>query len=1209
MTTRQRTACLLSLHCRSALRPSFTRAVFPPAASRSGRRLRWSSHSSIDAKRPGFDIEFLNSLTKVPTRIVPEWKGKKVKPWISVLEKFLARSSDDATAQSTDEESQSITPDSFARIVSLAHHLNVARSELNRDLLAHIGFKSKDWLKVYDTLSRLLDAVDALDQAFTQRLGAIEDWTRSSGLSLDQLTDQDLKTPPQPLGNLPIDDLDGLDASTYRPLARDYHMLLMAEVWKSLGTITIFALDTSPAKSQLAMTVVYRILARLHHAGQVSDRVYKYSTPDRYQNTFRPPGLNLLYSNIMDVLSDTAWKVHEADVAAKAAAVGQDAPFLPARIDLKELGHEIWLEFILWSCVEHGHIREGVWLTNLLMGRKHWNFKSWEPFLRDEQALRNTKLRREVSTWSSPESADATPQALKRTDPPLPFHGLGKGTISTEVVAALLDNLPNFVYMGMRSSGIQVVDLFHQVNNLKSAIEPPLESSDTKFLPTTSSSNWLAIRLLETGGLNPEADPQMFDEFLHLTPHVVPPWSNSSVEENELARLEPSQLYDETTAFTGMMEYNLRYHSLKRFCGSALNLFATLQEVIDTCKLRRVGDFFSSQAQDDSTTFPCNKPAVSDLTPVDSSMPQLSNVTIAHLFDLLTISRAFAFGEWLLVSDDIDGPTVPASSYGDQSLAPSLLRFAAATKNNIVGETVIRALAQPLSLNTVRALLNYRILMHEWDHVIPTLTHVRDNYAKTWSHSNIAAITAEIIRLEHTLLELDESDPKVYELETDLAEAKKVLYRILFGEFDETPWRSRANTRFQAHTLISFTRLYRQLLSPTLHEIADSVQESEYTPKYRLPFIPSTCFHLVLVATVETHGILAAKTLYKRFCVSYSSPEFSRLVAGGLTRFYKKAERDFQQGDPDFDAQYFHHLNKKMVFPNPNTVRIITQAAVREYQAALAAMDREEQAMPGPFKLGQEDSIVDSDNQATPQDSQFTSEADRFPSSRPLSPEERLDKARKTLVFCIRRFQVFRMNDAEIAREVGEELYSEYLAAYQERREFDRRTKSELKRRADKREDLKLRIQEFKAKIAPAALPPETAATDVSTSAASASEASATENGQDTAAPLSRKEKRKAWHKMQKLREKLKSSEKARNDVKLNVLLDMATRKRHGKSRSTRGDKSTIKPQKLAWLEARSSRYQQKEFVASERRDRALRKDLNEGRPFDPSSKDTDWDA
>ncbi|KAL4915298.1 hypothetical protein BDW62DRAFT_188731 [Aspergillus aurantiobrunneus] len=1130
-------AQLLCLHRRSSLRSPFVvvPSPAPAAAPRPGWRLQWSNQYSVGVKRPVFDSEFLKKIYRLnrPKRPVPEWQGKKVKRWISLLEQFLSQSLNDdgtthGTTHSTRKESSAVTRESFTAAIDLAHHLSIARTELNRDLLAHLGFKLNDWSTAYTVLSRLLDAAEALREASPARRGVIEELASSSQLSLDQLTDQDAFLPSQIPRNSRLTNLTSLNATTYRPFARDYYMLLMAEVWKSLGMTILYAVDTSPAKSKLAMSVVYRVLARLHHSGLVSERVYKYTTPDTYQATLRPPGMHLLSSHIMDVLSDAAWSVHQAEVAAKAATAGKDAPFLPAKIGIKELGHEIWLEFILWCCVEHGHINEGIWLASILTGRKGWKFQSWAPLLRDEQSLRNTKIDREVSTWPSPDPTNIKPQQQKRTDPPLPFHGLGKQTISVEVVAALLANLPNFIHLGLGAGGVSANELLRHANSLKFAIAP-LTTSDSKFLPTTRATNWFTTRVIEAGGLTPEADPQLFDDFLKLTPHVVPPWSNDMcpVEEKSLAELNPSQLYDDTSAFTGLMEYNLKYHSSQRFCGSAMNLFAMWQEVMDTCKMRRVDEFFSSQMVEASANPPSQElDNFASLPTRESSNSQLSNVTIAHLFDLITASRAFAFGEWLLLSDDIDGPTVPASAYGDQALAPSLLRFAAATKNDFVGESVIRSLIPPITLNTLRAVLNYRIVMHQWDQVIPLLRYIRDNRIKSWSHSNIAAIAAEIIRFDYSLLQLQSSDPTnatIPDIETNLAEAKKVLYRILFGEFDEIPWRKRGNPRFQTHTLISFTRLFRHLASPSLHEITDSVFETEYVAMYRLPYIPSSPFHQILAAVAETEGTLAAKNVYKRFCVSYNSPEFNRLVEGGITRFYLKAERDFRRGDPNFDAEYFHHLQKRMVFPNPNTVRILTQAAVREYQAAVADMETPEAGSEsGSPKSDPDHTAASQPHNQPPVPSVSDIETHTLPTQTPSKPSslpaERKAEAEKTLIFCIKRFEVFRMSDAEIAREVGEEFYSNYQKSNADRREWDRRTKSELKRQWQMRENLKQKLEENGERT-----------DDIMVDDVSAG---------------TRKQRRRMWQKRQKLKERLKKREQARKDVKANVLLNMAQRKR-----------------------------------------------------------------
>ncbi|OJJ00379.1 hypothetical protein ASPVEDRAFT_39833 [Aspergillus versicolor CBS 583.65] len=1060
MTSYLYPARFLCLQCRSSLRPSFAAPSRASTIPRVGWRLQWNNQYSVGVKRPVKGRVFNSGILKAIGRLrapkwpIPQSQGRRAMRFKKMLYEYLSLISRDAAmhpTRSTPEAPSLMTRYSFTRTVELAHHLNTARTELKRDLLAHLGFKAKKWSTVYEALSRLADAAEAVKGASHHNYGAIENRASSSGVSLDQLTDSDISPPTRTSQAPKIIGLDRLDAITYRPFDRDYYMLLMGQIWTSLGSIILHSADASPAESKLAMSIVYRILARLHHSGLVSERVYMYATPEIHQASFRPPGIHLLSSYIMDVLSDAAWLVHEAEVAAEAAAAGKEAPFLPAKIGIKELGHEIWFEFVLWCCVEHGHINEGVWLINQSI-RKDWNFQSWVPLLRDEKLLRNTRIDRDITTWPSPGPAVIKPEPPNQTGVPSPFHGLGRRIISTEVVAALMDNLPNSVHMGMGSGGTPANELLHDVSSLKFAILSPT-TSDSKFLPTTKRANWFITRIMESGGLAPEADPQLFDGFLKLTPHVVPPWNNDMcpVEENLLAKLHPSQLYDETTALTGLMAYNLNYHSSQGFCGSALRLFAILQDVMDTCKMQRVDEFFLSQVENAGAALPLQElDSFTSPGPLSSSNPQLSLVTIAHLFDLITTSRAFAFGEWLLLSNDVDGPTVPISAYGDQALAPSLLRFAAATKNNPIGEAVIRELAEPVSVNTLRALLNYRITMHHWHDAIPLLKYMRDHRLKSWSHNNIASIVAEIIRLDHSLSLQQSSDltrTTAVDLETDLAEAKKILYRILFGEFDEIPWRTRSDSRFQANTFISFTRLFHHLSSPSLHEILDTVVEPEHAPMYRLPYIPSTAFNVILSAVAETKGSLAARSIYERFCVSYTSPEINRTVQGGITRFYTKATRDYQKGDPNFDAKYARHLQEKLVYPNANTVRILAQAAIRDYDAAVSEMKSESTpeattAHPSndqnghfpPTPIAKENHSI---SIQTPSPSSSPAPEPTFVA------EERKMYAERTLIFCAKRFRAFNMNGAEIAHEIGQKIYARYRKSKKERRERRRKLRAE----------------------------------------------------------------------------------------------------------------------------------------------------------------------
>ncbi|KAL5338677.1 hypothetical protein BJX70DRAFT_365898 [Aspergillus crustosus] len=1026
MTSCLCSARLLCLHRRSLLRDSLGRVrSYVPTVSPSRVKLQWNRQYSAGTERQIFDRQlFQDHIQLTPDKkSVPRGKEKEKDAWISLLRKHLRGeiSKHDAT-HSKSEMSPGITKESFIQSVDLAHHLYRARYGLQIDPVVLLASETDSWAEAHVLLDRLLDGAEALRDASFPRAGAIENIASDLQLSLDQLTDKDLSSRPQSSQGSKTVEVATLDALTSSPLLNNYYMLLMAEVWKILGSIVLNAADASPDQSKKAMSCVYRTLARLHHSGLVSERVYMNATPESHQTIFRPPGMHLLSTHIMDVLSDTAWQAHEAEVAAEAAAAGRDSPYLPVKMSIKELGHEVWLELILWCCLEHGHVKEGIWLINQLKERGGWHFQSWKPLLENQGALRNTKIDREVS-WYPSDSTKATPEPRKSTDPPLPFHGLGKRTISVEVATAFLDSIINFVYTGKKFGGVRPHALMRHINNLKFAIAPI--TSNSQLLPTTKDTNWLIIRVIEAGGLVPDADPQRFNTFLSITPYVVPPRnSGNASDEGYLAQLHPSQIYDHTSAFTGLLEFNTRYLSYQRLSQGAMESFARLYTI--TAR---------GQEQDRDESFPVKRAEETDVLPVKDvnstsflplSAPSnlyFSVVTLAHLFDLITVSRAFAFGEWLLHSDRLGESIVPKSAYGNQALAPSLWRFAAATKNEVLGEAVTAFLNPPISINTFRALLNYRICTHQWDSVISTLRYIRDNRVKSWSHSNIATIAAEIIRLDYRLEEqraLDSTSSTVTEIEANISEAKQVLYRIMVGEFDENQWRKSQKPQFQAQTIIGFTRLFRHISSPSLREIVEMVFESQWIPHKNLPYIPSQAFNPIIAAVVETKGSLAGEGLYRRFCVTAESPDLRRLTEGGISRFDERDHVGYRNGGPHFDAKYSHHLQKKMVFPSPNTVRIIAQGAISEYEAL--TVKTELQPQPDPDNETQQSDPISLNTNSLPVSTSRPDAVNIDAAQR----SESVKALKKTIAFCIERFESFGMDSGSIVREVGQDIYSRY---------------------------------------------------------------------------------------------------------------------------------------------------------------------------------------
>ncbi|GIJ87641.1 hypothetical protein Asppvi_006551 [Aspergillus pseudoviridinutans] len=992
----------------SSLRPK------PPSCGISLGRRQWSRPFSARSAAV-VDRQLLRDYVQFEKKRCPVSgpKSRQEDPdsWIPLLEHYLPPSlrkvpEEAAVTDAEFDAATTMSRESLAQTIELAKVLFYARTEGNIDLLAYLGFRLNNWPAVNVLLTRLLDAADTLDKySIPRRPLSSHDWGSGAGVSLDELTSQHAERASElvHIAKSPAaSELTSFDSWTERPFADEHAKRLMAEVWQSLGSIVLDAADASPNESKLAMSYVFRTLARLHHSGAVSDRVYKYDPPSVHRVNFRPPGMHLLSTHIMSVLTDAAWLAHEAEVAAKAAAAGKESPYLPFNLGVRELGHEIWLELILWSCVEHGYIQEGVWLIERMRSKtdsRAWGFESWKPLIESSRSVWKTNVDAEVS-WRRPEDNDRQ-WSSRRRNGLAPFNGLGERTISAEVAAALLDSLPNLVYLGLGWRGLSPSALLRHASSLKPAIAPP--TADAKLRPTAKATNWFVIRAIESGGFNAENDPRAFEALLKATPHVTPPWSNNtSPMEEDVESLTSGQLYDDTSAFAGLMEYNIRFFASRRLCSDALDAFSMLQEVVDASKLQRIREFSERVGQSDTDGLPSfDLDSLESFKPFESSMPQMSIVTVAELLDLVTTSRAFAFGDWLFFSNDIDGPAIPPSAYGNQALAPSIIRFATATKNEALCNSVVRSLSQPLSLNTMRALLNFRIAMGQWDSATMMLEYVRDYRLKSWGYSNVTALAAAIVRMDHAI----KQQPSTVQ-QSDLDRAKDLLLRLLNGEFNDS---RQSGTSFQNRLIHSIRRVFLTIPG-SLREIAQKTHvKYKATPRSNYPYIPATAFHALLSAVVDTQGSVAGKRLWEQWCLDVRSPTFSRLQEGGITRLYLHRERDPRKGDPHFDPRYFAQTQKKAVLPNPNTIRIIAQQAVKEYTEFDEARRRQQSG-----QLEQQDSNLDTSGQGA------------------------TNPALEVVEFCIRQFQAFQVPWREINRELGGLVYRMHREKKKERKKMGR---------------------------------------------------------------------------------------------------------------------------------------------------------------------------
>lgn len=922
---------------------------------------------------------------------VPTGQRKDLDVWIGHLEQFLepseggekvTRNGKERIADQRNTSANTIPSEGHA-IAALLFH---ARRLRNFDLLAHLGFKLGRWSDVHNLITKMLGTVDKLTELSQTVLEHPSNLTWPSS-SMDTITDNSIQD-YEPIVTTQSGSAASvtLDQLTEANVEHKYSRMIMSEIWQSLGYIVLEAADTPPAEAEMAMSYVFRALAHLHHSGIISDMIYKYLPPTDGTTSFRPPGLYLLSTHIMNVLSDAVWQVHQAEVSAKAKAAGEDSPYRSFKMGIRHLGNEIWLEFILWCCVEEGYVKEAIWVLERMKAREGgqaWKLMSWRPLLQTPDLIRNTKVD-SVDFWPHPEALRTDDELENRSGF---FHGLGKRTISLEVVTALSDTVVSFIDQGVGSKGYSVLLIIQYLAFLDSLAVR--FSHETSRRPDGFPARHI-VRVLESQGIDPHVEPRSLERLLRARAPVLPPWDDSvPTEHDKLESIDQMQIHGTSSALTGLLEANIQIFSQQRQIGRAFNLFAWLQELVDMTKMQHVQQFLDKVQNMEVDTLPSEDEVPTLPVPINiSSIPQLSSGTLADLLDLAIVSRAYGFGEWLLFSTDADGAPIPFAAYGDQALAPAIIRFAAATRNTALCDKVVESLRGPISRNSIKALINFRIVMGDWDRIELMLNYLRDHKHKTWGESNVTVLAAAILKMDRSVHNKSLSDPE--RRQKSLAHAKDLLRRILSGEFNPRVKFDMRHGAYYDRVLYRLHQIFSSIPGP-LEEIchATHLQYCDSLRRDTLPMLSSVAFHNLLDTVVDLHGSAAGKRLWDRWCVDMESPLAQHRTEDGIHLLHTHQNWNVTSGNPHpFDPGWLCETQEKAVIPNLNTVRIIARVAVREY------MQLQQRGRPSPAETDDEE-------------------------TRGRRHDGGSSSIEKVLDFCVQRFRRLRLDEKEIDRETN----------------------------------------------------------------------------------------------------------------------------------------------------------------------------------------------
>ena len=163
---------------------------------------------------------------------------------------------------------------------------------------------------------------------------------------------------------------------------------LLGYLWMCLGSIIIQAVNMDSEAIAPTMAYVYQAIALMHHHDVIPRTIYDYGSAKDASAINRPPTLRLLHSRILTILSDAAWTASEAQIlreaeifGAKFTHMGYELPGAEYRPRIRSIGLEVWLEFVLWCCVESGRIGHASWIINRLIDGEQlgtpWSVVCW----------------------------------------------------------------------------------------------------------------------------------------------------------------------------------------------------------------------------------------------------------------------------------------------------------------------------------------------------------------------------------------------------------------------------------------------------------------------------------------------------------------------------------------------------------------------------------------------------------------------------------------------------------------------------------------------------------------------------------------------------------------------------------------------------------------------------------------------------------------
>lgn len=846
------------------LAPTATKHLTCGCPEQRARRVR--NYATVASNQPLPQNEILPDYSEPDyTSILNSSRHRRnPKAWADLLDQYLPHKLRLDTNRLT---VRTLDGDSLRPIQSLPRLLFRVRTTkpLKLDLLSYIGVAQGRWEAVLWLVKAILDQSLSSNAPLDREAPrGIHDtpWSTHEE-SLEDLTFHPIwaeqntrRSDPGPS----LDEATKANPSEHWPGIEYMKREGIGQIWQSIGCMVLQAADhpNEDEPFKLIMFNIYQILAHLHHINALPETIYNYTSAEDPSVLQRPPTLNLLSSRIMTILSDTAWKVHEKEISSRAFPVGanqtsssHDFPLASLQPRIRELGPEVWLDLVLWSCVEGGWITEGAWVVGDMMkrkGEKRWSAVNWHALSKSTvQSDAWSRVKSEIARSRMNQIGRGISIAGRLGDPAI-LETVPR-TVSSEVIVALIDGLVNTMRRTTSLDGNSPVDVQRYLNACKNLLERK------HFALDTNSWNGIILRLVESGGFFPEAEPRLLEYIINLTPSYLKELEASNIDESPSSSAR-GYTAAQTTANLGLLYRNLHAFSEQGDLQGAFRTFGKLQALVDANRNRAIQDL-ALNLGDHRLAVASTDPPTDELDAVPGVHPSIPTNVLASFLDLVTEAKVFDFGKWLVYSDEVDGPTIPPESYSDENIQPALLRFATATADTSLLNKITKTLEAPLPENILRALMHCQIALRKWDAVGDLLAYFQEEEGMKWDAADVMILARAVLRMENDT-ETSSSDNA-----QSMSEAHALLRGLLKGKYNSARDQSQLPDLSEIQLANQLNRIL-QTVPGSLSQMAANVRQSSRVSASCS--VSSRTFNLLLEGVVEKYGSTAGRLLWNRWC-------------------------------------------------------------------------------------------------------------------------------------------------------------------------------------------------------------------------------------------------------------------------------------------------------------------------------------------------------